>query len=450
MPTLASKLRRMRSAPSLDHRGWKASRPPQSFGNKLHRRPRLHFDCADQAHNFTIVELMLLIQQIIRELGCQDCQHSQQHQDDPTSLLSASKCRNIDLVEGWNADEWSVWGRKKSALASKVCKQNGSLKARLAELESKISRARGSTPTEGTVESAQCSAPITDLVDPLAQHDPWANSKLQQCHHAPHDARLVNASTAADAWAGWTPQRPASIGLELRHVPPWQWPCTDAPDDVDQRARSHPVGENARIVASCPATSSGGQKKCEQGSPSCIVNSDAMIFQLNAGDIIETTTDAPHQDSPSADMQTFAVKGDWRAMPCDSWMPLYCKFTRDSAYQNPQYFLQHTSSMYDEEQLLQRIAAFKSSGWDPILEEDVVQGAFVLADTTIQAASGSATVEECARGVILDCQDMSACRIAFLNKGCGRLTFVSLALPDSRVLSPIQEDDWDADSNWET
>ena len=49
------------------------------------------------------------------------------------SLTSNSLQRGV--IEGWDVDQWCKWGRKKSALASNICKLNGTLKTRIADLE---------------------------------------------------------------------------------------------------------------------------------------------------------------------------------------------------------------------------------------------------------------------------------------------------------------------------
>ena len=81
------------------------------------------------------------------------------------------------------------------------------------------------------------------------------------------------------------------------------------------------------------------------------------------------------------------------------------------------------------------------------MEDNVVEGAFILANTTIPADNGRDIIEECARGVIISCLDDSACKIAFLNKDCERIIIASLQLPDHRVLHPIEESDGYSESD---
>ena len=100
-------------------------------------------------------------------------------------------CHSQGVIEGWNTEQWSKWGRKKSALASNICKLNGSLKARIADLESRVSAASVPNRPGSTCEG----------VDPLVQEDPWANG-------AGHFSFCTTkGSGGSDAWAAWQPQR---------------------------------------------------------------------------------------------------------------------------------------------------------------------------------------------------------------------------------------------------
>ena len=59
------------------------------------------------------------------------------------------------------------------------------------------------------------------------------------------------------------------------------------------------------------------------------------------------------------------------------------------------------------ERIVRRIRAWKCSGWDPITVEAVTAGAFVLADTEIDADNDQECILECARGVV--CRAMKSC-----------------------------------------
>ena len=99
---------------------------------------------------------------------------------------------------------------------------------------------------------------------------------------------------------------------------------------------------------------------------------------------------------------------------------------------------------YDEKLLVQRIRDFKGHGWDSICEDNISHGVFVLADCAIPGDGEMQEVQECARGLIVDIQPNLVCTMAFLNKGHENLTFATLALPDPRILYPID----DFDGGW--
>ena len=93
----------------------------------------------------------------------------------------------------------------------------------------------------------------------------------------------------------------------------------------------------------------------------------------------------------------------------------------------------------DEQGLVQRIRALTCSGWDPITIAEISEGAHVLADCDLTEDSHGGRVQECARGIILECRDDLHCLIAFLNKGAEQLTSVTLLLPDDRILFSIHD-----------
>ena len=91
-----------------------------------------------------------------------DAQHA--HKVGASPVLAPTAPVTTDVVENWNAGQWCEWGRKKSALASKLCKLNGTLKAHVAELECKISKLYGSIAARQSTH---------DGIDPLVLNDPW-------------------------------------------------------------------------------------------------------------------------------------------------------------------------------------------------------------------------------------------------------------------------------------
>jgi hypothetical protein len=130
---------------------------------------------------------------------------------------------NVDVKEGWGIEQWSYWGRKKSALASKICKENGALKARIADLEARIS----ATPNS-----------MNGGIDPLHQFDPWADSLCEQY------PREVVTAIFEDAWAAWRPQR-LQRGLVLSSLPAESSKWDDIVDEsVDGASVKHRGGAN--------------------------------------------------------------------------------------------------------------------------------------------------------------------------------------------------------------
>ena len=71
--------------------------------------------------------------------------------------------------------------------------------------------------------------------------------------------------------------------------------------------------------------------------------------------------------------------------------------------------------------------------------DQVVVGAYVLANVEICADAGRELVQECSRGIIATRPHDMQCEIAFLNKKSNRITYVTLLLPDLRILHPVQD-----------
>ena len=82
--------------------------------------------------------------------------------------------------EGFSAKDWAQYAKRKAAIASKVCKQNGELKARLS----------AASEDEGEHHF------ITKKIDPDlgSEADPWASQKL------PPSKYTRGASDQTDLW----------------------------------------------------------------------------------------------------------------------------------------------------------------------------------------------------------------------------------------------------------
>ena len=98
-------------------------------------------------------------------------------------------------------------------------------------------------------------------------------------------------------------------------------------------------------------------------------------------------------------------------------------------------------------EIIRRIRDSRYSSWDPITEDAVAEGAFVLADTAIVADNENESVQECARGIIISSDHSKVCRIGFLNKADDHLTFATMQLPDDRILQPLPNESDESDQS---
>ena len=89
-----------------------------------------------------------------------------------------------NLLKGWDIHQWSDWGRRKSSIASSVCRENGKLKAELTRLRLRIAELENLCNDVG--------ADLQVLDDPLWLSDPWAGATV----HAKSRDRMVNV----EAW----------------------------------------------------------------------------------------------------------------------------------------------------------------------------------------------------------------------------------------------------------
>ena len=100
---------------------------------------------------------------------------NRQFQSDPVHLAEAR-------LDGWTLIEWKDWGKQKTSIASKVCRENGALKERIACLDHDMAKLY--------IE--------TSLTDPLTVNDPWPGASPLG------DGRLsFTEDQYGDAWAEW-------------------------------------------------------------------------------------------------------------------------------------------------------------------------------------------------------------------------------------------------------
>jgi hypothetical protein len=98
------------------------------------------------------------------------------------------------LLDGFTLEQWAAFGKRKSAIASRVCKENGALKAKLASSGGDSDDGEPSIRRLGTETSNM--APV----DPLQANDPWFG-----CSAPRVSCDVVNASSSGSSWSAWCP-----------------------------------------------------------------------------------------------------------------------------------------------------------------------------------------------------------------------------------------------------
>ena len=77
--------------------------------------------------------------------------------------------------EGFTAEQWATWGKRKSGIASSTCRLNGQLKARVTALEGEVLRLHAGEKLQGSEKSpVQESSNSCNGADPLQTDDPWS------------------------------------------------------------------------------------------------------------------------------------------------------------------------------------------------------------------------------------------------------------------------------------
>jgi hypothetical protein len=104
----------------------------------------------------------------------------------PTMLHVGHRAEQQILVDGFTIEQWAAYGRHKAAIASKVCKDNGRLKAML----DSMSHRRGKLVTNSADERA------CDDDDPLVSNDPWRG-----CSFPP--SASASEPPCLSLWSSW-------------------------------------------------------------------------------------------------------------------------------------------------------------------------------------------------------------------------------------------------------
>ena len=103
------------------------------------------------------------------------------------SSLKCSRPANHvpELVDGFTIHEWAAFGRLKSSIASRTCRENGALKKQVADL--------------------------TSSSDPLFESDPWLDMKKNV-------DREAAASDSFDSWSTWQLKKALPLSNVTRAV----------------------------------------------------------------------------------------------------------------------------------------------------------------------------------------------------------------------------------------
>lgn len=196
------------------------------------------------------------------------------------SALASKRGQSRSVGEGWGLEQWRCWGRKKYSLESSICKLNGALKARIADLETQISAAAVLGPIEKSsddVPTSRFGSFGNEDCDPLRKNDPWMNCGSQG---------VGTVDTAVkEPWAAWQPQRLRRGRVRkfsLQHVPLRHW----GDSSVDA---------------------------CDECCTSLVAQPSSAELGLTPMGIGRGEEDSN-------------AKGDWRSMPCDTFESLYTKF----------------------------------------------------------------------------------------------------------------------------
>ena len=330
----------------------------------------------------------------------------------------------------------AAYAKLKSQVASRTCHENGLMKRKLANLDS--------------WRSALPSTAFAEKGDPLFVEDPWqaASSKLA----APRNcAASTSASTEAHLWVDWSPdtkqhdigKEPASVSSDVdkgsscpaAQCCPGQDYCSSDGDNANQRAvLVENAWQNWKGLSSLVLTdmSLAPLRAFSSHAEEDHIRSSSFVFKPSVGTWLLLP---PTQESTKECCESSIVTGGERSNNAtmegvDSAIPdakgIAALDTFEAVCES------------HEHDIIERLRAWKSHGWDPIKIEEVVEGAIVLADCVLLADDVDAPIEECARGVIIDCPPGLRCRVAFLNKGSSALTYATLNLPDERILHGIE------------
>ena len=353
------------------------------------------------------------------------------------------------LVDGFDVHEWAAYAKKKAQIASVICKERGRLKAILSASNTNrnvFATERNDVDKVFDPWAAACSTPPTFCASPISRAgDAWSSWRKKV---KPHKADIEATLRAEAGMLGASPNRCADE--DCRRL---------LPDSLRLNADSE---ESGTMGASHGLPLSHIPKERLSFDESVDGSVDGSTIDFRGGAAVKgiDVNGGPKdglEDAASDDLSAaFQFHGDWQSLPASSWQrstereaspARVATFDLNASVSGTLEGLsavgpapQNDCFDVDEVNLVSRIRSFKSHGWDPITENQVVEDAFVLADVDIETGNGSDVVKECAKGVIVKVDKVEAkCKIGFLNKEDNHLTFVSIRLPDERVLYPVED-----------
>ena len=108
--------------------------------------------------------------------------------DDVKGDMEMRQALHPVLFEGFTAEAWCQFGKKKSNIASRLGRENGALKARISVLEDGAARFASTVSGDGS-----------RVADPVYTSDPWANKYFAS---VPVDTSKLDGA-GEDAWSQW-------------------------------------------------------------------------------------------------------------------------------------------------------------------------------------------------------------------------------------------------------
>ena len=274
------------------------------------------------------------------------------------------------IIDGWNVSAWIEWGRRKSAVATSVCRQNGKLKRENQRLQMRVTELEVQRTTSGS-------------------HEDVAETKLNMEHKKLETNMMEDPLLSTDPWAGKSPSRVIhALTANSGAWDNWRGPESERNKAVDDHTNLYVLGAESHLSVSDRA-----QSDSLRGLP--------LTRLCRSGDWADSFDAEEH------------AKTNIFLEPLLDAVPA-------AAYEDKPFQFQPSVRTWlafsAEQEVMRLIKACNHSSWDPIADEAMAVGLIVLADTTFRADDDSRYIHECDRGLILSCDQAVGCNIAFLNK----------------------------------